>query len=171
MKLSESGSGLTSYRFSRQGSRWLACFGDTGGSGEPGSDSDPQRRALIRDRGLKILVADDHDTFRSSLAFQLEDYGAQVHEKADGASALASADAGFDLILLDINMPGGLDGLDVCAEIRRRSLAVQVALMTADPNAERRARAEELDAPLLSKPIDPEILEEVLLVCAGGPPS
>ena len=125
----------------------------------------------IRNRRLKILVVDDHEAFRSGLASELRDhYGAEVEEEESGEGALRLAPNGFDLILMDIRMPV-VDGLDACAEIRRRSLAVQVVLMTAELDEERRRRAQAFSAPLLPKPIDFETLEKILFACARGPAS
>jgi CheY-like chemotaxis protein len=122
----------------------------------------------IRNRRLKILVVDDHEAFRSSLASELRDhYGAEVEEAGSGEGALRLAPNGFDLILMDIRMPF-VDGFEACAEIRRRSLVIQVVLMTAESNEQRRRRAQALSAPLLPKPIDFETLERILLACARG---
>ena len=137
---------------------------------EPMVDSDEV--IAIRKRKLKILLVDDEDIFRSSVAFNLREiYGAEVSEEDTGEGALAIASGGFDFILMDIKMPGSLDGLDTLAEIRERSLAVQVILMTAEPTTERHERAKALGAKLLSKPLNFKILERILLSCNGGSPS
>jgi len=123
----------------------------------------------IRKRRLKILVVDDHELFRSGLAYTLKEiYDAEVGQEETGSGALERAASGFDLVLMDINMPGLLDGLEACAEILRRALAVRVVLMTADATPERRERAKALGATLLTKPIDLKILERILLACVGG---
>jgi CheY-like chemotaxis protein len=136
----------------------------------PSLDESSESNAVIaiRNQQLKILVVDDHEAFRSSLATELRDhYGAEVQEEESGEGALRLASNGFDFILMDISMPI-VDGLEACAEIRRRSLAVQVVLMTAEFNEGWRRRAEAFSAPLLPKPIDFEILEKILLGCSRG---
>ncbi len=66
----------------------------------------------------KILVVDDEEIMRRSLADILRQEGYQVHMVASGEAAVntlrtmqASGDS-FDVILLDLKMPG-MDGLDV----------------------------------------------------------
>jgi CheY-like chemotaxis protein len=137
---------------------------------EPPVDS--EEVIVIRERKLRILLVDDHDLFRSGVAFHLREvYGAEVYEEETGDGALEIAGGGFDLILMDIKMPVSVDGLAACEEIRRRSLAVQVVLMTAELTAERYERAKALATTLLSKPLDFECLKRILLGCPGGSPS
>lgn len=65
---------------------------------------------------MRILIADDHDLLRDTLVMFLENAGG-IETEAVGsygdAVAMIDAQPGFDLILLDYNMPGmnGLDGL------------------------------------------------------------
>lgn len=65
---------------------------------------------------MRILIADDHDLLRDTLVLFLENEGG-IETVAVGTLAEAvariEADANYDLILLDFNMPGmnGLDGL------------------------------------------------------------
>lgn len=152
---------------------WSACSDDEHRLGEhagsPGPLVDSDEVIAIRKRKLRILVVDDHDYFRSSLVYHLREvYNAEVQEAESGKGALEIAGSGFDLILMDIKMPGSLDGLDACAEIGRLSLAVQVVLMTAEATPERRERAAALGVRVLSKPLDYGIIERILLGCKGG---
>ncbi len=66
--------------------------------------------------GVKILLIDDHALFREGLKFLLRslDSALDVHEAGNCTQALAhAAEHQYDLVLLDLNMPGvaGLDAL------------------------------------------------------------
>lgn len=68
-------------------------------------------------RPARVLVADDHAAIRSLAAFHLRDENWDVVFVDDASKALDACGAGeFDLLLLDLNMPGGggkavVDGL------------------------------------------------------------
>jgi DNA-binding response OmpR family regulator len=77
-----------------------------------------------------ILVVDDDPNIRDVLRLYLERERYRVTEAADGTSAVQqAADGHFDLILLDLMLPG-LDGLEVCRRIRDTS-DVPILLLTA----------------------------------------
>lgn len=69
-----------------------------------------------------ILIADDDEQIREVVRILLESEGYQVREASDGKEAMEKADAGIDLYLLDIMMPGA-SGFTVCSEIRKKSTA------------------------------------------------
>lgn len=72
----------------------------------------------IQEGPFRVLVVDDLEDNRNLLIRRLERKGHVVSEAPDGASALeAIAKNEFDLVLLDIMMPG-LNGLEVLREIR-----------------------------------------------------
>ena len=66
-----------------------------------------------------LMIEDDQRLARMVVEF-LNQHGIAVHHAEDAASGLAAFDAAeFDLILLDLMLPDG-DGLDICAELKRR---------------------------------------------------
>ena len=80
----------------------------------------------------KILLVDDDDTLRMSLAEQL-----QLHEEfatseaADGQQALSMVkDNYFDCIVLDVGLPD-MDGRDLCKLMRRNGVRSPVIMLTA----------------------------------------
>lgn len=78
----------------------------------------------------RILVVDDEDRIRRLLRMYLEREGYQIDEAEDGESALTKAlETDYDLILLDLMLPG-MDGLEVCQEIRNKK-ATPVIMLTA----------------------------------------
>lgn len=73
------------------------------------------------DRAITVLVVDDEDDVRGLVVDLLRDEGFGTYEATDARSGLAALDEfGPDVVLLDVTMPG-VHGLDVLAEIRRRS--------------------------------------------------
>lgn len=78
----------------------------------------------------RILVVDDEDGLRTSLAANLEIEGYEVFEAADGRRAVESVrERRYDLVLTDVQMPE-LDGLDAFREIHRIQPDVVVVMMT-----------------------------------------
>ncbi|MBN2705036.1 MAG: response regulator [Deltaproteobacteria bacterium] len=94
----------------------IPCCPATGRTGlEPGQ---PGRRQLFT--GLRILLAEDEVVNVMVARAMLEDLGIEVMVASSGYEVLALIeDADFDLILMDVQMPG-LDGLATTIEIRRR---------------------------------------------------
>jgi DNA-binding response OmpR family regulator len=65
-----------------------------------------------------VLIVDDDAGVRQVLRIYLERDGHRVTDAADGTAALAlAADRRFDLVLLDIMLPG-VDGFEVCRRLR-----------------------------------------------------
>jgi two-component system response regulator RegX3 len=82
--------------------------------------------------GPRILVADDETSVRDSVGYALQQEGFTVTLAEDGADAegkLGDGEPEFDLLILDIMMPGR-SGLDLCRDVRSRS-AVPIILLTA----------------------------------------
>lgn len=70
----------------------------------------------------RILVVDDQQDIRELVRMTLEIDGHEVHEADNGQAALRLAgQLSPDLMLLDVMMPGGLDGLDVCRRIKQQA--------------------------------------------------
>jgi DNA-binding response OmpR family regulator len=77
-----------------------------------------------------ILVVEDEDNVRETLALNLEAEGYAVRQAKDGEAGLAMArDEPADLVILDVMLPK-LDGLTVCRILRRES-SVPILLLTA----------------------------------------
>lgn len=81
----------------------------------------------------RILVAEDDANIRETLADLLSGEGYDVKTAADGEAAIAAwrgAAEPFDLIMLDVMMPGK-SGYDVCREIRAAGSRVAVLMLSA----------------------------------------
>jgi DNA-binding NtrC family response regulator len=115
--------------------------------------------ALRHSVPLDILVVDDEEATRLSLAYALADAGHRVCEAADGEEALARlAERSFDVALVDVRLPK-VDGLVVFRHVRQKSPSTSVILMTAFATiADAVASLREGAHDYVTKPVDPEEL-------------
>jgi two-component system phosphate regulon response regulator PhoB len=73
----------------------------------------------VRLKMKKILIVDDEEKVRKLVEVTLSGNDLEVLHASSGDEALETArEAKPDVILLDIMMPGGLDGFDVCRLLR-----------------------------------------------------
>lgn len=80
---------------------------------------------------IKVLVVDDEIDFLETIVKRLEKKGLDTIGVTSGEDALIKIkEKYFDVILLDIKMPGGMDGLDALKEIKSRQPLAEVILLT-----------------------------------------
>jgi two-component system nitrogen regulation response regulator GlnG len=110
----------------------------------------------------RILIADDEDSLRWVLEKGFRGAGYQVTAVKDGTAAFAQIETGpFDLILLDVRMPG-MDGLTLLKRTRELRPDAQIVIMTAHGTMETAIQAMQQGAyDYLAKPFD---LDEALLL-------
>jgi DNA-binding NtrC family response regulator len=77
-----------------------------------------------------ILVVDDEDLIRWSIAERLRSEGHEISEAGTAAEALKIAEGGVDLVLLDYQLPDG-DGLAVLKKVREMDPDALVIMLTA----------------------------------------
>jgi signal transduction histidine kinase len=120
------------------------------------------RREVSSAVALSILVVDDEEHVRGTLAEMLEVLGHNVSVADGGPAALSALDAGsFDLVFTDLSMPE-MDGWELAREVRRRSPRTRIAVVTGYGKDASRTQA---DAPadiVIGKPFDFAQVEEVL---------
>jgi two-component system KDP operon response regulator KdpE len=112
--------------------------------------------------GARILVIDDDPQIRRAMRTTLTGRGYQVSDARTGEEGLEQLRAGnYDLILLDLNMPG-IGGIETCRQIRSSS-DIAVIMLTVS-NAEK-DKVEALDAgadDYITKPFStPELLARI----------
>jgi two-component system, OmpR family, KDP operon response regulator KdpE len=91
----------------------------------------------------RILVVDDDPQIRRVMRVTLTGQGYEIDDATSGESALEKVRASrFDLVLLDMNMPG-MGGLEACREIRSQSEIAIIMLTVRDTDAD---KVEALDA-------------------------
>jgi two-component system, OmpR family, KDP operon response regulator KdpE len=99
--------------------------------------------SLIRS---KVLVVDDEASLRKALRTSLVASGFSVEEARSGEEALdALRQNPFDLVLLDINMPG-INGFDACQRLRALSPSAGIVMVTVKDLEEDKIRALEAGA-------------------------
>jgi signal transduction histidine kinase/ActR/RegA family two-component response regulator len=128
-------------------------------------------RALAATQRLRLLVAEDNEVNREVLAAMIDGLGQEAHFAQDGREALdAAASQDFDLVLMDLHMPG-MDGIEAARAIRAleggRS-RVPIAALTADAFDDTRERcmAAGMDA-FLPKPVSVEALARLIAAQAA----
>jgi two-component system alkaline phosphatase synthesis response regulator PhoP len=101
----------------------------------------------------RILVVDDEPGIAFALETDLRQEGYVVSVATTGDQGLELAGGGgFDLVLLDVMLPGR-DGFDVCHELRRRGVRTPVLMLTAKAEEAEKVMGLELGADdYLTKP-------------------
>ena len=109
---------------------------------------------------MKLLLIEDESRLAGRISTHLGRQGFSVETTADGADALARARAAtYDCILLDLGLPGAVDGLEVCRQLRRSGTETSVLIITARDALD--ARIEGLDAGADDYLVKPFALEEL----------
>ena len=94
----------------------------------------------------KILIVEDEPGIALGLEDDLKMEGYEVEVLADGNAACRRAlDTAFDLILLDVMLPGK-DGFDICRELRRRGFGSPILMLTAKAQEAEKVMGLELGA-------------------------
>lgn len=107
----------------------------------------------------KILLVEDHADIRRLIRMTLEFEAVEIHEAADADSGLALARTlRPDLVLLDVMMPGRLNGLDLCRALRADAALQNVPIVMLSACGQAADRQAGLDAganAYLVKPFSP----------------
>jgi two-component system KDP operon response regulator KdpE len=103
---------------------------------------------------LTALVVDDEASFRRVLRTSLAARGFAIEEARSGEEAVAIlARCAFDLVLLDVNMPG-IGGVEACREIRAHMPKIGIVMVTVQDGESEMVKALEAGADdYITKPI------------------
>ncbi len=137
-----------------------ACATETAQTEEPAHDD---RIAGAVAHGVRVLLAEDNPINALLARTLLEREGCKVDRVADGEQAVAAASSGgYDLILMDLRMPG-LTGVEAAKALRAKGVAAPIAALTADAFDEdkRACLAAGMDD-FLVKPLTQEALRDAL---------
>lgn len=104
---------------------------------------------------ISVLIADDEDPLRMTIAAWLGDEGFEVEQAPDGLDAIKKVQSkDFDVAILDIKMPGA-NGLEVLRYIKKNSSQTEVVMVTGMSDVSMAVEAMKLGArEYLTKPID-----------------
>jgi len=120
----------------------------------------------------KILIADDHELVRRGIRQILAEAFVELHlaEAADSVAALrAAAKETWDIVLLDINMPGR-NGIDVLRDLKALYPRLPVIVLSALPEKDYALRAFKLGASgyVSKQSASSELLAAIRKALAGG---
>ena len=106
----------------------------------------------------RVLLVDDEANIRRMVGALLESDGFETVEAPDGnAAMLRLVEDAPDVVLLDLMMPPGPDGLATLEQIRKRAPHIPVVMMSGKANLADAVRATKLGAfQFLEKPLTPE---------------
>jgi DNA-binding NtrC family response regulator len=109
---------------------------------------------------FRVLVVDDEEDFLETLVNRLGKRGVEATGVRSGEQALETVKQKlFDVVLLDIKMPGGMDGIECLREMRRIQPLAEVILLTGHASVETSIEGMKLGAfDYLLKPIKLEDL-------------
>jgi DNA-binding response OmpR family regulator len=109
---------------------------------------------------MRLLVVEDEPRLAQKLKSHLEREGHAVDLAGNGTEALILANrAPYDCVLLDLGLPGPLDGMDVCRRLRDTSSPAPILILTARDTLT--SRIEGLDAGADDYLVKPFALEEL----------
>ena len=126
---------------------------------------------LVRGGGETVLVVEDNAPLRRVVMRQLGELGYRVAEAKNAAAALAlMQQENIDLLLTDIVMPGGTDGVELARQARQGWSALKVVFTSGFAEAQINGTARSLppDARLLTKPYRREELAAIVRAALEG---
>jgi CheY-like chemotaxis protein len=146
----------------------LACISAlsmAGGTPPTGCGSRQEVIDKIKSKHCRILVVEDHAIFARAVELMLTDtYGATVQLVKRGHSAVEKCGRErFHLVLMDVVLPGPMNGIAAYKAMRQAGIMVPVVLMSAFRRHDGETKA--LGVIILPKPFDYKLLEPFLLEC------
>ena len=106
---------------------------------------------------MKVLLIEDEKLIRQFIVEYFQKQGEEVIEASDGYEGLSLLDESFDLILLDIMMPG-IDCYEVCKQVRQKN-DIPILFISALSDEDNKLKGYHLGADdFISKPFTPSLL-------------
>jgi CheY-like chemotaxis protein/signal transduction histidine kinase len=99
---------------------------------------------------IEILVVDDEVEVALAVQTMLDEFGYVTHVATDAAQALRSLHARSpELVLMDVSMPGTMNGVMLAREVRQSFAELPIVLFTGNPEVDE----DQSEFPLLHKPV------------------
>jgi len=140
-----------------------------------GEPAETDTRAEPEPRGARVLVMDDEPAVRKVAAAMLERLGYEVETVTDGVAAVDAARAAweqgrpFDLLLMDLTVPGGMGGLEAARQIH--AFAPEAVCIATSGYSNDPVMSDYRDfgfASTVAKPYTPQDLEQALAAAAAA---
>lgn len=124
---------------------------------------------MLLSTNMKVLVVDDDEVNLLVTATMLTQMGLTAVKVSNGEAAVDAVDRqDFDLILMDLEMPG-IDGTKAAREIRKKGYNMPIMAMTAHNTVNGHSRAHQAGIRVfIRKPIDTDKLTEVIELASEG---
>ena len=120
---------------------------------------------------MRILVVEDSDSIRSMISVLMTARGHEVEAVPSGAKGVDAALANKpDVVLLDLHLPGSLDGLAVCQKLREAELTREVPIIVISAMNDEAVKTRAIEAgatAYYTKPFSPTALIKELETIGG----
>jgi response regulator RpfG family c-di-GMP phosphodiesterase len=115
---------------------------------------------------VRVLIVDDDASLRALLRATLAVFDVEIDEAESATAARALIPRRPDVIVLDVEMPGGIDGIEFCARLKRDAVTsgIPVILLTGSPEHAHSSQADSF----MTKPFSPLELLAVIERLVGG---
>jgi DNA-binding NtrC family response regulator len=116
---------------------------------------------------FRVLIVDDEQDFLETVVNRLQKRNIETTGVRSGEEAIQTMkDKAFDVVILDVKMPGGMDGIETLREIKRIQPLAEVILLTGHASVETSVEGMKLGAfDYLIKPVK---LEDLLSKMAAA---
>lgn len=113
---------------------------------------------------IRVLIVDDETDFVETVVNRLKKRKVDATGVFSGEAAIGKLkEEAFDVVVLDVKMPGGMDGIETFREIRKIQPSAEIILLTGHASVETSAEGMEMGAfDYLMKPANfQELLKKI----------
>ncbi|MCA8938447.1 MAG: response regulator, partial [Planctomycetes bacterium] len=125
---------------------------------------------MAKKSNFRALICDDHEEFRDLLAIFCRKEGVDLEAVENAEQLLERTDklAGYDVLFLDVEMPG-IDGFEALSRVQAAQPTLPIVMVTVREDTDSVVRALRLGAKdFIAKPLDPSRLRQALSNAISG---